>query len=45
MEYIVSTLPEKHKVVTALNGKEGVEKAVDIIPDIIISDWMMPKMS
>jgi CRP/FNR family transcriptional regulator, cyclic AMP receptor protein len=31
-----------YKVVTAENGKLGVEKAIDYIPDLIICDIMMP---
>ncbi|MDX2002340.1 MAG: response regulator [Chitinophagales bacterium] len=33
-----------YKVVTAENGKEGVEKAVNTLPDLIICDIMMPEM-
>jgi len=29
---------------TALNGKEGLDKAIECIPDIIISDIAMPEM-
>ena len=29
---------------TATNGKEGIEQALKYIPDIIISDIMMPVM-
>jgi signal transduction histidine kinase/ligand-binding sensor domain-containing protein/AraC-like DNA-binding protein len=33
----------KYHVSTAIDGKEGIEKAIKIIPDLIISDIMMPK--
>jgi len=33
-----------YKVVTAENGKEGMEKAMALIPDLIICDIMMPVM-
>jgi len=33
-----------HKVITAADGLEGWEKVQKIIPDIIISDIMMPRM-
>ncbi len=34
-----------YKVFTSTNGLEGKEKAFEIIPDIIISDIMMPKLN
>ena len=43
-EYIVASLVPIYKVVTAINGKEGIETAQKQIPDIIISDIMMPEM-
>jgi CRP-like cAMP-binding protein len=33
-----------YKVITAVNGKEGVEKAKKNLPDLIICDIMMPEM-
>lgn len=35
---------EKFDVVTATNGKEGLDKAKNEIPDLILSDIMMPEM-
>ncbi len=34
-----------YKIVTSSNGVEGCDKALDTIPDIIISDIMMPKIN
>ena len=34
-----------YKVVTACNGKEGIAKATEVIPNLIILDMMMPDMS
>jgi signal transduction histidine kinase/ligand-binding sensor domain-containing protein/CheY-like chemotaxis protein/AraC-like DNA-binding protein len=44
LQYIYEILSPSFKVVTATNGKEGVQKALDIIPDLIVSDVMMPEM-
>lgn len=43
-DYIVSILNADYHVVVAFNGKQGFERALDIIPDLIISDVMMPVM-
>ncbi len=42
--YIVSTLANNYSILKANNGKQGVEMAIEAIPDIIISDVMMPEM-
>jgi CheY-like chemotaxis protein len=41
--YVSSILTET-KVHFARNGKEGLEKAYSVVPDIIITDIMMPVM-
>lgn len=33
-----------YEIHNALNGEEGVEMALEIVPDLVISDVMMPKM-
>ena len=43
-EYIKESLSENYIVEEAMNGEQGVRKAETIIPDLIISDLMMPKM-
>ncbi|NNC62450.1 MAG: response regulator [Eudoraea sp.] len=35
---------KKYKIVEATNGKEGVKQAMEWVPDLIISDIMMPEM-
>lgn len=44
-EYISSGLKDQYKVITAENGRDGLRKAQQEVPDIIISDWMMPQMN
>ena len=44
-EYIASSFSDRYEVVTAENGKTGLEKAFQHTPDIIISDIMMPVMN
>ena len=41
--YIVSCLESKYRMIYAENGKKGIEMAKEQIPDIIISDIMMPE--
>ena len=43
-DYISESLSGKYQVITAVNGKKGVEIAINEIPDVIISDIMMPVM-
>jgi len=43
-EYIKEALGENYQVEEAANGEQGLRKAENIIPDLIISDIMMPRM-
>ncbi len=42
--YLKDHLDTEYKIITASNGKEGFKTAVNSIPDLIISDIMMPEM-
>lgn len=42
--YIVGHISGTYHVIEAVNGKEGLEKAIEHVPDLIISDMMMPEM-
>ncbi|MCO7224403.1 two-component regulator propeller domain-containing protein [Pleionea sp. CnH1-48] len=44
LEYMRKSLVEHYHCLTAKNGLEGIELAKKYIPDLIISDVMMPKM-
>jgi signal transduction histidine kinase/DNA-binding response OmpR family regulator len=44
-EYIKEVLSENFEVLEADNGKLAWEKALNFIPDLIISDWMMPELT
>jgi two-component system, chemotaxis family, response regulator PixH len=33
-----------YTVITAMNGEEALAKVSEIVPDAIVTDWMMPKM-
>ncbi len=40
--YLRSSLEHAYEIDVAFNGKDGIDKAVETIPDLIISDVMMP---
>ncbi|OGU70527.1 MAG: hypothetical protein A2V93_02815 [Ignavibacteria bacterium RBG_16_34_14] len=44
IRYLKSLLVTSYNVYTAMNGREGLDKALELIPDIVISDVMMPEM-
>jgi signal transduction histidine kinase len=43
--FITGTLGTEYRTATALNGQEGLEQALALHPDLILSDVMMPQMS
>ena len=42
--YIGSLLKTQYRLFFARNGSEGLEKAMEFMPDIILTDLMMPEM-
>lgn len=43
--YVAEVLSGTYRVVSAFDGREGLEKALDMHPDLILCDIMMPRMS
>ncbi len=42
--YLYAILKNEYRIEIAENGKAGLEKSLQLIPDIILSDVMMPEM-
>lgn len=43
--YIAQNFGNEYRVIIATNGSEGFQQAVETIPDIVVSDVMMPVMN
>ena len=43
--YLKDNLRQHYKIIEARNGKEGWSQALAILPDLIVSDVMMPEMN
>ena len=41
-QFIATELGKNNQIYTAENGLKGIEKALELVPDVIISDVMMP---
>lgn len=44
-QFITTTLASEYCTATAANGQEGLEQAIALKPDLILSDVMMPSLS
>jgi len=42
--YIKNHLAVNYEIIETENGQKGLEKAIATIPDLVITDWMMPEM-
>ncbi len=42
--YMTSIFENQYQLLTAVDGEEGLAKAIEFVPDIVISDLMMPKL-
>lgn len=43
LQYIASCLEKDYRLAFAQNGQTGIDKALELVPDIIVSDVMMPE--
>lgn len=43
--FVIDSLSGHHRVATAFDGKEGLARARELKPDVILSDLMMPGLS
>lgn len=43
LTYLESLLSEEYDLIFANNGQEGIVKALEYVPDIVVSDVMMPE--
>jgi CheY-like chemotaxis protein/two-component sensor histidine kinase len=42
LQYLIRCLESDYQIILAMDGQEGTEKAMEYIPDIVVSDVMMP---
>lgn len=44
LEYVAECLEQDFHCIIASNGREGLELALELVPDVIVSDVMMPEV-
>ena len=42
--YMASIFENQYQLVMAVDGEDGLAKAIEFVPDVVISDLMMPKL-
>ena len=42
-QYLIACLEKNYNIITAMDGQQGIEQAIKTIPNLIISDVMMPE--
>ena len=42
-QFLRASLPSGYRIAEAANGEEGIQMAIELIPDLVISDLMMPE--
>ncbi len=45
LHYLVSILADRYQLLTAKDGQEGIDRALNQLPDMIITDVMMPRVN
>ncbi len=40
--YLRAALEKNYRILEAVNGQEGIDNAIELVPDLIVSDVMMP---
>jgi YesN/AraC family two-component response regulator len=45
LQYLINEFSVQYKVYSAVNGKDGLRVAQNVVPDIIITDIIMPEMN
>ena len=45
VDFIISILKNDYKLFEATDGEDGYKKAVELVPDLIVSDIVMPKLT
>jgi signal transduction histidine kinase len=43
--FVVETLADRYRIARAYDGRQGVEQALELVPDLVVSDVMMPEVT